>query len=145
MVALHSRRYYSPILMIMRIDIDQILSNPELSRMAAEHLSYALADVQTYEELTPKEREIISREDFDKIIIETIDTYHAIKEKRPHSIILVKVGLFFATFDEDAEKVSRTLGISAENNKASFPSCALDTYLPKLIRAGHNVAICENL
>ena len=129
----------------MRIDIDQILSNPELSRMAAEHLSYALADVQKYEELTPKEREIISRDAFDKIIIETIDTYHAIKQKRPHSIILVKVGLCFATFGEDAEKVSRTLGISAENNKASFPSCALDAYLPKLIRAGHNVAVCENL
>ena len=113
--------------------------------MAAEHLSYALADVQDYEELTPKEREIISRDAFDKIVIEAIETYNSIKQKRPHSIILVRVGLSFVTFGEDAEKISRTLGFSAENDKASFPSCALDTYLPKLIRAGHNVAVCENL
>lgn len=113
--------------------------------MAAEHLSYALADVQDYEELTPKEREIISRDAFDKIVIEAIETYNSIKQKRPHSIILVRVGLSFVTFGEDAEKISRTLGFSAENDKASFPSHALDTYLQKLIRAGHNVAICENL
>ena len=129
----------------MKININQILSNPDLSRMAAEHLSYSLADVQNYEELTRKEREIISRDSFDKIVIAATETYHTLKQKHPHCLIIVKVGLSFVTYDEDAEKVSRTLGFSAENNKASFPSCALDTYLPKLIRAGHNVAIYENL
>lgn len=80
--------------------------------------------------------------------------YYGIKEKHPDAILLFRVGDFYETFGEDAVKASSILGITLTkraNGSASFvdlagfPYHALDTYLPKLVRAGQRVAICDQL
>jgi len=80
--------------------------------------------------------------------------YMQIKGKHPDAILLFRVGDFYETFSEDAVKASQILGITLTrraNGSASyvelagFPYHSLDTYLPKLIRAGQRVAICEQL
>lgn len=80
--------------------------------------------------------------------------YFAIKERHPGTILLFRMGDFYETFDTDAKKVHDVLGITLTkraNGSASdvalagFPYHALDTYLPKLVRAGFRVAICEQL
>lgn len=52
----------------MKIDIEKIVNNRELARVAAQHLAYALQNVKDYKNLTPKQREIISPVDFDRIM-----------------------------------------------------------------------------
>lgn len=80
--------------------------------------------------------------------------YHEIKAKHPGALLLFRVGDFYETFGEDAVHSSKILGITltkrangaaSEVALAGFPHHALDTYLPKLIRAGQRVAICEQL
>lgn len=80
--------------------------------------------------------------------------YYGVKTKHPDAILLFRVGDFYETFAEDAIKTSQILGITLTkraNGSASsvelagFPFHALDTYLPKLVRAGQRVAICEQL
>ncbi|WP_372649877.1 DNA mismatch repair protein MutS [Draconibacterium sp.] len=80
--------------------------------------------------------------------------YYAIKDKHPDAVLLFRVGDFYETFGEDAIKAAEILGITLTrraNGSASyvelagFPHHALDTYLPKLVRAGQRVAICEQL
>ncbi|MGM0376512.1 MAG: DNA mismatch repair protein MutS, partial [Bacteroidota bacterium] len=80
--------------------------------------------------------------------------YFKIKEKYPDAIMLFRVGDFYETFSEDAVKTSQILGITLTrraNGSASyvelagFPHHALDTYLPKLVRAGERVAVCDQL
>ncbi|MCW5907643.1 MAG: DNA mismatch repair protein MutS [Chitinophagales bacterium] len=80
--------------------------------------------------------------------------YNTFKAKYPDAILLFRVGDFYETFGEDARKASAVLGIvltKRSNGKASevelagFPHHALDTYLPKLVRAGHRVAVCDQL
>ncbi len=79
--------------------------------------------------------------------------YFAMKAKHPDAILLFRVGDFYETFGEDAIKASDILGIvlTARNNGGSdielagFPHHSLDLYLPKLVRAGYRVAICEQL
>jgi DNA mismatch repair protein MutS len=80
--------------------------------------------------------------------------YYAIKEKHPDAILLFRVGDFYETFSDDAIKTSDILGITLTkraNGSASFvelagfPHHALDTYLPKLVRAGQRVAVCDQL
>jgi len=80
--------------------------------------------------------------------------YYAVKAKHPDAILLFRVGDFYETFGEDAIHASEILGITLTrraNGSASFvelagfPYHALDTYLPKLVRAGQRVAICEQL
>ena len=80
--------------------------------------------------------------------------YYSVKSKHPDAILLFRVGDFYETFGEDAIKASEILGITLTrraNGSASFvelagfPWHALDTYLPRLVRAGHRVAICEQL
>ncbi|MBM3403482.1 MAG: DNA mismatch repair protein MutS [Bacteroidetes bacterium] len=80
--------------------------------------------------------------------------YQAIKAKYPDAILLFRVGDFYETFGEDAIKTSGVLGIvltRRANGAASyvelagFPYHALDTYLPKLVKAGYRVAICDQL
>lgn len=80
--------------------------------------------------------------------------YYSIKAKHPDAILLFRVGDFYETFEEDAVKTSKILGITltkrangtaAYIDLAGFPHHALDTYLPKLVRAGERVAICEQL
>ncbi len=80
--------------------------------------------------------------------------YNAIKAKHPDAILLFRVGDFYETFSVDAIKTSEILGITLTKRAngsaqfvelAGFPYHALDVYLPKLVRAGERVAICEQL
>jgi DNA mismatch repair protein MutS len=80
--------------------------------------------------------------------------YYSVKSKHPDAILLFRVGDFYETFGEDAIKASEILGITLTRRAngsaayvelAGFPYHALDTYLPKLVRAGQRVAICEQL
>lgn len=80
--------------------------------------------------------------------------YRQIKEKYPETLLLFRMGDFFETFEQDAIVASKILGITLtkrSNGKASevplagFPHHALDNYLPKLVRAGQRVAVCEQL
>jgi len=80
--------------------------------------------------------------------------YLSIKRQHPDAILLFRVGDFYETFGEDAIKASEILGITLTRRAngaaqyvelAGFPHHALDTYLPKLVRAGQRVAICEQL
>jgi len=80
--------------------------------------------------------------------------YNAIKAKYPGALLLFRVGDFYETFGTDAITASKVLditltkrgnGSASETALAGFPHHALDTYLPKLVRAGHRVAICDQL
>ncbi|MCK5823260.1 MAG: DNA mismatch repair protein MutS [Bacteroidales bacterium] len=80
--------------------------------------------------------------------------YASIKAKHPDAILLFRVGDFYETFSDDAIKTSEILGITLTRRAngaasyvelAGFPHHAVDTYLPKLVRAGQRVAICEQL
>jgi DNA mismatch repair protein MutS len=80
--------------------------------------------------------------------------FYKIKQENPDTILLFRVGDFFETFEEDAKTASKVLGITLTkraNGKAShvalagFPHHAIDTYLPKLVRAGFRVAVCEQV
>jgi DNA mismatch repair protein MutS len=80
--------------------------------------------------------------------------YYAVKAKHPDAVLLFRVGDFYETFGEDAIRASRILGITLTKRAngaassvelAGFPHHALDNYLPKLVRAGERVAICEQL
>ena len=80
--------------------------------------------------------------------------YYAVKREQPQAVLLFRMGDFYETFEEDAKTVSRILGITltSRNNgsaddipMAGFPHHSLDSHLPKLIRAGLRVAICEQV
>ena len=81
-----------------------------------------------------------------------IETFKMLKEKHSDALILFRVGDFYELYCEDAQKASEVLGVtltkrSGENGYylTGFPTHALDTYLPKLIRAGIRVAICDRI
>jgi len=80
--------------------------------------------------------------------------YNAIKVKYPDAMLLFRVGDFYETFGEDAKKAAKVLGIiltkrgagsETETALAGFPHHSLNTYLPKLVKAGMRVAICDQL
>ena len=80
--------------------------------------------------------------------------YNAIKSKHPGALLLFRVGDFYETFGEDAIKASKILdivltkrsnGAASHIELAGFPHHSLDSYLPKLVRAGNRVAICDQL
>jgi DNA mismatch repair protein MutS len=80
--------------------------------------------------------------------------YNAIKIKYPDAMLLFRVGDFYETFGEDAKKAAAVLGITltkrgagseSETALAGFPHHSLNTYLPKLVKAGMRVAICDQL
>ena len=80
--------------------------------------------------------------------------YNTFKAKYPDAVLLFRVGDFYETFGEDAKRASAVLGIvltRRSNGKAGdvelagFPHHSLDTYLPKLVRAGLRVAVCDQL
>ena len=80
-----------------------------------------------------------------------------LKKKHPDALLLFRCGDFYETYMQDAEKSSKILGITLTKSSktkdpegkplamAGFPYHALDTYLPKLIRAGQRVAICDQI
>jgi len=75
--------------------------------------------------------------------------YHNFKQKYPDAILLFRVGDFYETFGEDAVRTAKILGITltrrAGTELAGVPYHAIETYLPRLVRAGVRVAICEQL
>ena len=80
--------------------------------------------------------------------------YNTIKTKYPDAMLLFRVGDFYETFGEDAKKAAQVLGITltkrgagsdSETALAGFPHHSLNTYLPKLVKAGMRVAICDQL
>src|ERR1051325_7261593 len=80
--------------------------------------------------------------------------YFSIKAKYPDAILLFRVGDFYETFGDDAVKTSKILGIvltrrangsASHIELAGFPHHSLDSYLPRLVRAGYRVAICDQL
>nr|WP_314839338.1 DNA mismatch repair protein MutS [uncultured Flavobacterium sp.] len=92
----------------------------------------------------------------DKIVKETplMKQYNEIKRKYPDACLLFRVGDFYETFGEDAVRASKILGIvltkrgagsEGETALAGFPHHSLNTYLPKLVKAGLRVAICDQL
>lgn len=91
-----------------------------------------------------------------KKVVETplMKQYFEMKQKHPDAVLLFRVGDFYETFSDDAITASEILGITltkrangyaSDVELAGFPHHALDTYLPKLVRAGKRVAICEQL
>jgi len=89
-------------------------------------------------------------------VVETplMKQYNQVKAKHPDAVLLFRVGDFYETFSDDAIRASEILGITLTRRAngaasyvelAGFPHHALDTYLPKLVRAGLRVAICEQL
>lgn len=80
-----------------------------------------------------------------------IETFKKFKEIHNDKLILFRVGDFYEAYCEDAQKASSVLGITLTENKrenivtTGFPHSALDTYLPKLIRAGLRIAICDDI
>ncbi|CAL2088703.1 DNA mismatch repair protein MutS [Tenacibaculum sp. 190524A05c] len=89
-----------------------------------------------------------------KKVTPLMQQYNGIKAKYPDAMLLFRVGDFYETFGEDAIKASEVLGIvltkrgngsESETALAGFPHHSLNTYLPKLVKAGHRVAICDQL
>jgi DNA mismatch repair protein MutS len=91
----------------------------------------------------------------EKAVAETplMKQYNQIKVKHPQALLLFRVGDFYETFGEDAVKTARTLGIVLTKRRngdshielAGFPHHSLENYLPKLVRAGFRVAVCDQL
>ncbi len=92
----------------------------------------------------------------DKGLTPMMQQFATLKEKHPDAMLLFRCGDFYETYMDDAVEASRILGITltrrsngrsngADTEMAGFPHHALDTYLPKLIRAGRRVAICDQL
>ena len=80
--------------------------------------------------------------------METLTYFKQLKQQYPDAVILFRMGGFYQTFEEDAQKVSNDLGIIVTKRNdgvrmAGFPHHALDTYLPRLIRCGNRVAIVD--
>ena len=80
-----------------------------------------------------------------------VETFNELKAKHPDAVILFRVGDFYESRFDDAKKIADVLGLTltrqakTKMDLAGFPYHALDTYLPKLIRAGLRVAICDDI
>lgn len=105
------------------------------------------------QETAEKKNEAVKRTTVTKVA-PLLDQYREMKKRHPDAILLFRVGDFYEIFGEDAVKASEILGITLTRRLngptrsielAGFPHHALDTYLPKLVRAGQRVAICEQL
>ena len=101
---------------------------------------------------TPKEKPLAQK--IEQKNEPLLKQYREMKRKHPDAILMFRVGDFYEIFGKDAVQASEVLGITLTRRQsgidsrielAGFPHHALDTYLPKLVRAGHRVAICEQL
>lgn len=73
-----------------------------------------------------------------------------LKEMHPDTLLLFRCGDFYESYQEDAEATAQVLGVTLTKDiegvsQTMFPHYDLDTYLPKLIRAGHHIGICDEL
>ena len=79
-----------------------------------------------------------------------IEQYHAAKERHPNLLLLFRVGDFYELYGEDAETATRILGLTLTSRDrtipmAGFPNHCLETHLHALLKAGHRVAICDQV
>ena len=125
--------------------------------MSAKELIAALHNATTIEDVIKKLGGTIDEpepetenesEDEDKLS-PMMKQYQELKEKHPDATLLFRCGDFYESYHEDAERTAKILGITltqrGEIKMAGFPHHALDIYLPKLIRSGLRVAICDQL
>lgn len=134
----------------MKINVSNIVSDKDLSLVAARHLEYSLREISSYNELTNEEKSIISPDVFDAIKDNSISTkFNELKAKYPNHILLIRIGDMYECREKDAEDSARVLGIvlcrhtTSQQLYATFPVNAFDTYAPKLIRAGLKIAIMD--
>lgn len=124
----------------------------------AESEAQAQAESEAKKEATAEKAEVLKVEapkaSTSVAVTPLMKQYEEMKKKHPDAILLFRVGDFYETFAEDAIAAAEILGITLTrraNGKAKsielagFPHHALDTYLPRLVRAGKRVAICEQL
>ena len=128
--------------------------NPQ-EKAAAEKQAELLINAmeKAKEEATKAETKAVAAVVLPPIMKQCLD----LKSKHPDALLLFRTGDFYETYQQDAEKASKILGITLTKSTkqkgpdgnavkmAGFPYHALDTYLPKLIRAGERVAICDQL
>lgn len=112
--------------------------------------------VQKTEEQKAKEKESKEKEEKSKQS-PILKQFFDLKQKHPEALLLFRIGDFYEAYMEDAEKASKILGITLTSRNdtrtsdgkplhmAGFPYHALDSYLPKLIRAGERIAICDHI
>jgi len=134
----------------MKINVSNIVSDKDLSLVAARHLEYSLREISSYNELTNEEKSIISPDVFDSIKDNSqAAKFEELKAKYPNVILFMRIGDMYECREKDAEDSARILGITLSKHTvsqqlyAAFPVSAFDTYVPKLIRAGHKVAIMD--
>lgn len=102
---------------------------------------------QVQEESAP---EVVS-EPSDNLSLSLSGQYDELKAKHPDALLLFRCGDFYESYHEDAQKVADSLGLTLTKRSkdgvymAGFPYHALDTYLPRLVRKGYRVAICDKI
>ena len=105
-----------------------------------EHFKKQMHDLMAQSESSAESKEDVSP---------MMKQFRDLKSKHPDAVLLFRCGDFYETYEDDAEEAAKILGITlakkAGVRMAGFPHHALDTYLPKFIRAGKRVAICEQL
>ena len=125
----------------------------EKQRNSPEQKEKERREEKAKEELTKAETKAVAAVVLSPMMKQFVD----LKSRHPDAMLLFRVGDFYETYQQDAQKASRILGITLTKSNsqkgpdgkaaemAGFPHHALDTYLPKLIRAGERVAICDQL
>ena len=125
----------------------------EKQRNSPEQKEKERREEKAKDELTKAETKAVAAVVLSPMMKQFVD----LKSKHPDAMLLFRVGDFYETYQQDAQKASRILGITLTKSNsqkgpdgkaaemAGFPHHALDTYLPKLIRAGERVAICDQL
>lgn len=118
---------------------------------------YTIKLVENEDETSNTKEETEKAEEVKVQLSPMLKQFYELKAKHPDAVLLFRCGDFYETYGIDAEETSKILGITLtksaklkENDgkwlrMAGFPHHALDTYLPKLIRAGKRVAICDQL
>ena len=123
---------------------------------ASAHVNEVAANAQSDAQEMEKDSEAEASDSDSETVHEFIGTnykktFKELKDMHPDALLLFRCGDFYETYEHDAEIAAEVLGITLTVRKddhqkmAGFPNHALDTYLPKLIRAGHRVAICDSL
>ena len=125
---------------------EQIKNSPEQKEKERQ-------EEKVKEELTKEETKVVAT----VALSPMLKQFYDLKKKHPDALLLFRCGDFYETYAKDAEKASQILGITLTKSSktkdkegkplamAGFPYHALDTYLPKLIRAGQRVAICDQI
>lgn len=119
--------------------------------------NYTIKLVESEDETSNAKEEIEKAEEVKVELSPMLKQFYELKAKHPDAVLLFRCGDFYETYGEDAEETSKILGIMLTKSikqkdkdgkplaLAGFPYHALDTYLPRLIRAGKRVAICDQL